>query len=235
MFLADCYNTAPADITARRWNPYLGISIQNKVFTAEYVQVFAEWATRCAHERVAIVVVDVLQRINNQIIGRSKPLAALEKAFRRADEVHAICSEALAPLAPEQRAMIDILDWCDIIDGDYFLHNSRVCNAAFAADPEFRAFLGQLTRTNLGPMASRFTPEDVEVLATYMLHELPELATGFLYNGIHFNLNVYPGRIASVYAELLAQPFFAPIRSRLKYIGEYACVEAYVHAPATHG
>jgi tRNA-dependent cyclodipeptide synthase len=227
MRIVDFFRTDLAEIEARQWNPYLGISIQNKTFTADYVHAFAEWAADRASERVAIVVVDVLQRINNQVLNRSKPMAAIEKAFRKADEVHALCDEALDRLAPGQRGKIVVLDWCDIFDDEYFLHNASVFNTAFAADREFHDFLVGLTRANLGPIVERLDESQVELLATYMLHELPELATGFLHGGIHYNLNVYPGRIASIYADLLAQPFFPGIARQLHTIGKYACIEAY--------
>jgi hypothetical protein len=120
-----------------------------------------------------------------------------------------------------------VLDWPDIMDEQYFLHNARVFAAAYTAIPEFHDFLVRLTRSNLGPIVDRLGESEVEMLATYTLHELPELATGFLHDGVHFNLNVYPGRISSIYAELLVQPFFPEIARELRSIGPYACIEAY--------
>lgn len=227
MKIVDLFATDLAAIEARTWNPYLGISIQNKTFTVDYIAAFAAWAAERARERVAIVVVDVLQRINNQVLNRSKVMAAVEKAFRKADEVHALVDEALARLPEAARARVVVLDWPEIMEEEYFLHNARVFGAAYETMPEFHDFLVGLTRTNLGPIVERLGEAEVELLATYTLHELPELATGFLHGGVHFNLNVYPGRISSIYAELLAQPFFPRIARELRTIGPYACIEAY--------
>ncbi len=100
-------------------------------------------------------------------------------------------------------------------------------NAAFAADPAFHDFLVQLTRRNLGAIVERLDAAQVEQLAVYILRELPEVVTGFLHGGIHYNLNVYPGRIAAIFSELMAQPLYPELRARLRFIGDYACIEAY--------
>ncbi len=38
------FNTSTPEIDGRKWNPYLGISIQNKAFTPEYIADFLRWA-----------------------------------------------------------------------------------------------------------------------------------------------------------------------------------------------
>ena len=74
--------------------------------------------------------------------------------------------------------------------------------------------------------------DQVETLTQYLVNELPELITGFNHDGIHFNLNVYPGNIASIYAQLLELEFFRTIHSRLHLLGEIASVEAYLQTDA---
>jgi len=59
------------------------------------------------------------------------------------------------------------------------------------------------------------------------LNELPEIFAGFHYDGIHFNLNVYPGKIFSIYTELFEQEFFKPIYEQLCITAKIAIVEAY--------
>ena len=58
--------------------------------------------------------------------------------------------------------------------------------------------------------------------------ELPELVTGFMHRGVHYNLNVYPGSIDSIYDEFSGQPFWSEIRDRLRFIGPISSVEAYL-------
>lgn len=227
MQLASCFQTTPEEINSGSWNPYLGISINNRAFTGDYLDAFLAWAVPRSRDKVAIVLVDVLQRINNQVLDRSKPAAALEKAFRKADEVRNLCSEALERLDSCSRDRVLLLEWPDIVDGQYFQHNLRLFRAAFQEDPAFREALVELSRQNLGVIAGRLGLEQLEQISHYILYELPELVTGFVFEGIHFNLNVYPGAIFKVYKQLREHDCYARIASDLRSIGPFASVEAY--------
>jgi len=227
MRLESCFQTTPEEIGSGRWNPYLGISINNRAFTREYLDGFLGWAVPRSRDKVAIVLVDLLQRINNQVLDRSKPATALEKAFRKADEVRDLCSEALDRLDSRSRDRVLLLEWPDIVDEQYFQHNLRLFTAAFQQDPAFREALVELSRQNLGGIAGRLGLEQLEQISHYILYELPELVTGFVFDGIHFNLNVYPGAIFKVYKQLREHDCYARIAPDLRIIGQFASVEAY--------
>ena len=222
------YNTSASEIDGRKWNAYLGISIQNKAFTPEYIAEFLRWAAPRSAQRTAVVVVDVLQRINNQIFDRSSPMAALAKAFRKADEIHERIRTALDSLPKEIQDSVEILDWCDIIEETWFIPNYRIFKWEFEENTPFRSFLTGLTRGNLGPIIGRLQETDVEQLTRYILMELPELVTGFMHGGVHYNLNVYPGPIGSIYDEFSGQPFWPEIRDQLHFIDPISSVEAYL-------
>ncbi|MDD3916757.1 MAG: tRNA-dependent cyclodipeptide synthase, partial [Synergistaceae bacterium] len=177
------FNTSTPEIDGRKWNPYLGISIQNKAFTPEYIAEFLRWAAPRSAQRTAIVVVDVLQRINNQIFDRSSPMAALAKAFRKADEIHDRIRTALDSLPEEIQNGVEILDWCDIIEETWFIPNYRIFKQEFEENAPFRNFLTGLTRGNLGSIIGRLQEPDIEQLTRYILMELPELVTGFMHSG----------------------------------------------------
>lgn len=231
MQITYCFNTTEAEINSRKWNPYLGISIQNKAFTPEYLAAFVRWSTARSSQKTALVVVDILQRINNEIFDRSSPLSALSKAFRKADEIHARIGEALAVLPSGMRETVEILEWCDIVDETYFLHNYRLLTGEYETNRPFRDFLVGLTRNNLGSIVGRLQGCDVEHLSRYVLMELPELVTGFVHGNIHYNLNVYPGAISKIYLELSQQDFWSNIRKNLRFIGPFSSAEAYLAAP----
>lgn len=227
MIIKSLFNTTEQQIDARHWNPYLGISINNKAFTVDYIYVYMDWATQRSKECAAIVIVDILQHINNQVLGRSKPVAAIEKAFRKADEVHQMCEEAKSKLSSDKISRLVILEWTDIVQDEYFQHNLSIVKEEYVNNKQFRKALLSITKRNLGAIVSRLNDEQVEMLTQYIVNELPELITGFKHAGIHYNLNVYPGRISSIYAELLELEFFRQIHSRLRVIGEIASAEAY--------
>jgi tRNA-dependent cyclodipeptide synthase len=228
MRVTSFFNTTQSEIDGKRWNPYLGISINNKVFTVEYLFAYMDWATERAKERAAILIVDTIQHINNQVFDRSKPISAIEKAFRKADAIRSICEQAQSKLSDEKREKLIILDWTEIVYDDYFQHNLAIVKEAYAHNAVFREALLSITKRNLGTILNRLDEEQIAMLNQYLVNELPELITGFRHGGIHYNLNVYPGRIASIYAELLELDFFREIHSRLRLIGTIASVEAYL-------
>lgn len=227
MRIENYIHTTPEEIDSRRWNPYLAISINKKTFTRCYIDAFINWALPRSREKVAIVIVDVLQQINNQVLGPYKPAAAIEKAFRKADEIHLICQQAIAELTDDERSRLLVLEWPDIIEERFFLHNARLFKRAYAEDPAFRDALMGVSRQNLGAILERLGVEQLEHISRYMLYELPELVTGFVYDGCHFNLKVYPGALVSLYQQLSVLDCFARITPELLHIGPSASIEAY--------
>ncbi len=227
MKIESLINTTEIEINNRQWNPYLGISINNKTFTAEYISEFMNWAAERAKDRAAVLVVDIIQRINNEVFNRSKPMPAIEKALKKADEILQLCSEVYATLPREKKERIIIVEWPDIMYDDTFRYNSQILNRAFEQNLELREALVAITRRNLGEITARLDEQQIGSLSHYLLHELPEIFAGFLHDGIHFNLNVYPGKISSIYTELLGQECFIPIHDQLRIPGKIAIIEAY--------
>lgn len=220
-------NTDIAAIEAHEWNPYLGISINNKAFTQDYIYKFMDWAASRSKDGAAVLVVDIIQRINNEILGKAKPLAAIEKAFSRADEILALCKSAHESLTAHKKERIVILEWPDIMYDKAFENNARVFNDAFENEPEFRGALIATTRENLGAITGRLDESQIEKLTRYVLSELPEIFAGFNHKGVHYNLNVYPGKILEIYTRLNSLECFKAIRGRLLVNGKIAIAEAY--------
>jgi len=228
MELISFFNTNETEIKNKKWNPYLGISINNKSFTIEYISSFINWASSRANKGFAIVVVDIIQHINNQVFDKSKPLSAIDKAFRKADDIRIICDQAKILVDKEKLNNLVVIDWTDLLFDEYFQYNLDLLKEEYASNYEFKEVLLEITKKNLGPIVNRLDNFKIEYLNEYLINELPELITGFRYNGVHYNLNVYPGKIASIYAELLKYDFFQQILSKIHIIDEIASVEAYL-------
>ncbi|MDO9631117.1 MAG: hypothetical protein Q7I92_04360, partial [Humidesulfovibrio sp.] len=119
MRYADVFNTSVEDVEACRWNPYLGISIRNRYFTQEAILEFTKWGVAHAHTRFALLIVDILQRINNEVLDRAHTGKAIEKAFLQSDPILEYCHKAVDALPPEQRNKVVIVEWADIVDDAY--------------------------------------------------------------------------------------------------------------------
>lgn len=228
MEMKSFFNTNENEINERKWNPYLGISINNKSFTIDYLTAYLNWASSRANQNYAIVVVDIIQHINNQIFDKSKPLSAIDKAFRKADEIRKMCEQAQSLVDKNMLNNFVLIDWTDLLFDDNFSYNLDIIKEEYKTNFEFKNALLQITKRNLGPIVNRLDDIKIEYLNEYLINELPELISGFRYKGIHYNLNVYPGKIASIYAELLEYDFFQKIISKLHLIDEIASVELYL-------
>lgn len=227
MRIVDIHGTTPDEIAARRWNPYLGISIRNRAFTPEAIAAFTRWGVAHAHEKFALLIVDVIQRVNNEVFDRANPAKALEKAFAQADAVRGHCRAAVEALPPEDRAKVVIVEWPDIID-DTYAANRRLVFEAFEASPEFRDYILRSVSKNLGAIVERLKDGELETLCQYVLYEIPEFMRGFVAGDTHFNLCVYPGGITFLTRDLLAQDFFKPLYARMRSYGPVAHAEMYV-------
>lgn len=228
MKIASLINTTESAVNSRQWNPYLGISINNKAFTPEYISGFMAWAAARSKDGVAVVVVDIIQRINNEVFNRSKPMAAIEKTFKKSGEILQVCAAALSGLSAGEQERIVIIEWPDVMQDETFRLNARVFSRAYEQNRSFKDFLIAITRRNLGEITSRLDEKQIEALSRYVLCELPEVFAGIHHKGIHYNLNVYPGKISSIYSELLQQEWFKPIYDQLRIAGKVALAEAYL-------
>lgn len=222
----DIFNTTREAIEARQWNPYLGISINNKVFTPETIAPFTRWGVEHCHTRFALLVVDVLQRINNEVLGKAKIEKAVSKAFQQADVILDSCRLAVAALPPELRERVVILEWPDIVDPVYS-HNTRLVFEGFEHNEAFRNYILASVTGNLGGIVNRLNQEQLHTVCGYVLYEVSEFLCGFVHQGVHFNLCVYPGSITALTRELLQQECFQPIHAQFQHYGPIAHAEMY--------
>jgi tRNA-dependent cyclodipeptide synthase len=226
MEFKDIFNTTHEAIESRHWNPYLGISIKNKYFTPENIAAFTSWGVEHCSDGFALLVVDIPQRINNEVFDKSKVEKALRKAFRQSDVILDACHKAVATLPARMQDKVIVLEWPDIVDSVYS-RNTRLAFDYFQEDEAFRDYIVKAVSDNLGSIVTRFNQEKLLTLCNYVLYELSEFLCGFKHQGIHYNLCVYPGSITSLTRDLLQQDFFQPILAQFGFHGPMAHAEMY--------
>ncbi|MDP3427220.1 MAG: tRNA-dependent cyclodipeptide synthase [Humidesulfovibrio sp.] len=225
----DLFNTTQEEIEARRWNPYLGISVRNRYFTPEALTEYARWGAVHAKDRFALLVVDIIQRVNNEVLDRVPAAKAFERALKQSDPIRERCALAVAALPPDLRAKVVVIEWADIIDETY-TWNRELVFSHFEADPEFRDFITSSVANSLGSIVGRLKGGDIETLSQYLLFEIPELFCGFMHQGVHYNLCAYPGGLGFLMQELAQRACFQPVLSKLRTLGPVAHAEMYVDA-----
>lgn len=214
MRIEDVYNTTAEAIENRAWNLYLGVSVKNRYFTQETIRQFARWGAERTSERFAFLIVDILQRINNEVLEKISSLRALDKAFRQSDTIREFCSNAVAELPPELRDKVVLIEWADIVDAEY-ARKTKLVFDYFQSCEAFHEYIFSTVRDNLGGIVARLNHEDILRLCDYVLYEMAEFLYGFNYEGVHFNCCVYPGAITGLTRDLIAADFFQPLLAQL--------------------
>lgn len=227
MEFRDIFNATRESIESRTWNPYLGISINNKYFTPEHIADFASWGVQNCRDGFALLVVDILQRINNEVFDKASVEKSISKAFRQSDVILDACHQAISTLPDGAREKVVILEWPDIMDAAYF-HNTRIVFDNFQTNEAFRNYIVNSVSGNLGSIIHRLNEEKRLTLCNYVLYELSEFMCGFVHKGVHYDLCVYPGSIATLTRELLQQDFFQDIYGQFLFHGPLAHAEMYV-------
>ncbi|MFH1915061.1 MAG: tRNA-dependent cyclodipeptide synthase [Pseudomonadota bacterium] len=223
----DIFNTTLEAIESRQWNPYLGISINNKAFTPENIAAFTRWGIEHCNTRFALLIVDVLQRINNEVFGKMKIEKAVNKAFQQADVILESCRDAVEKLPADQRERVVILEWPDIVDSVY-THNTRLVFDLFENNATFKNYILASVTNNLGNIVTRLNQDQLHTICGYVLYEVSEFLCGFVHQGVHYNLCVYPGSITALTRDLLRQDCFQAAYAQFHNYGPVAHAELYI-------
>lgn len=178
----DLLNASEESIRSKQWNPYLGISINNKYFTPENIAQFTSWGADCCHDKFALLVVDILQRINNEVFDKSKTEKAVDKAFRQSDVILDSCRKAILSLPAASQEKVVILEWPDVMDNTY-CRNTRIILENFKTNDAFKDYVTKSVSNNLGSIVNRLNEEKIMTLCKYVLYERSEFLCGFVHQG----------------------------------------------------
>lgn len=87
-----------------------------------------------------------MQHSNNLVFERRKPIPALDKEFRKAEEVRLLCDQAMSALPPQLSEKIVLFDWTDIVYDAFVCHNLQVFKEEYAGDDDVRNALIAVTK-----------------------------------------------------------------------------------------
>src|SRR3989344_7486178 len=82
------------EVFNKRFNLYMGISLNNKWFTKEHISKYILWGLKNTKERFGIVVADTLQVTNYRVRSKYARKIAVKKALEEGDkfvETSSIC------------------------------------------------------------------------------------------------------------------------------------------------
>ena len=188
------FGTNSKEVYKKKFNIFIGISITNKKLTPQMAYNYLEWALRNTKEKVAVVIADELNIVNYEILDRYSHEKAVRKAEKVGDEFEKLFRDEIIKFSKEEQEKIGIYRWKDVCSDKDFLKLRELIDSEYGRDAELRAaflyFIRKFVRKKKGKTFS--DSKKLDILASYILGELPTLLQGTNLNGILYDLCLYP-------------------------------------------
>lgn len=189
MRVVNFLNIKEADLLAKKFNIFIGISLGNKYFSRENIKDSLLWALDNTKEKVAVLIPDKIHSVNYEVKSGYQKMKAIKTATREGEKIKKLCEEIIAEIDEKKRPDIKILKWQDIETSE---HDKMVAviRRAFEQNSNFRNLVIKIVKENI--KTDKLTGSDYEKLATYPVEELPMLISGIEYEGSRYDLLPYP-------------------------------------------
>lgn len=207
------------EVLSRKFNIYMGISLNNKWFTKENIKEYILWGLKHTKKRFCVVIADSLQAINYQARSRYSKQAAIKKALKEGDKFLGIIKEILGELSEEERRLVDVIRWDELKKDPFYSKALQIFLQEFKTNNSFReeikkivgGFAGRLEQ----PSASN---ERIEKLSLYVIEELPELLNGFTFKETYYSCFLYPydGPLMRLIEKIQKKSIFPEIHDKLE-------------------
>ncbi len=228
-------NVTDEEVSGKKHNIWIGVSLGNSYFTKENIEQYIKWALQNTKEKVLVVLPDMLHAVNLEVLDKRSPDRALKKAVRIGDEKEKEIHEILSILPDEDKQKIDVIRWTEIFLNKEYEYNLNVIKEEFANSIVFHDFIVDIVKSGRPDRAERLAkmaPEELDRLADYVLYELPSFI-----NGVHghdhdlvYTLLPYPGinSLDDLTIGLSNGTMFPELAKKLNLKNKIGILEAYV-------
>lgn len=226
MRIATFLNINEADLFAKKFNIFIGVSLGNKYFSEENIKDYLLWALENTKEKVAILIPDKIHSVNYEVKSSYSKKRAEKLAFKEGEKVKSVIENIFKELSPERRAIVDILKWEDIETDEYKIMVA-ILREEFGKNEKFRNLIIEIVKENV--QSKDPDGSDYEKLAIYPLEELPMLVSGIEHRGTRYDLLPYPGisKIDHLAIDLQEGKNFPEITKKLNIKVKLGLIEAY--------
>lgn len=219
-------NTTERDVSDKKFNIIIGVSLGNKAFTRESIRDYLFWATENTKEKVVILIPDKIHAVNYEVKCGYNKDRANKVATREGEKVEQIIKDILNSFSLQNRSKVQILKWGDIETEEY-KKQVAILHDEFKTNSDFKKQMIGIVKENI--KLDRLSESDYEKLSVYPMEELPLLVGGLEYNGIKYELLPYPGisQIDYLAIGLQNKTMFTDIAEKLIINNKLRIIEAY--------
>lgn len=191
--ITDVKNTTIEDISAKKHNIWIGISLGNKYFNKDHLRNYLNWAVKTCKERTLVIIADEPHEINYKVFEQLENEKASAKAFRKSNEILRVLNEIVADFVPENRSKIEIIKWNSLSSLPEYKIKFGYIEDLYQTNENFHNQILNIVKLNLGERIENFAEEQIEALAKYVLWEFPIFLGALIYNSTIYDLHIYPG------------------------------------------
>ena len=193
MKVTDYRNVSKDEVTSRKFNPWIGISLGNKYFTQEHLADYIRSCLDIAQSGVLVVIADEPHSINYRVFESMPAQTALAKACRNSDKVDFLLREVISSLTIKEGKKIKVVRWGELACTDWYRERFKILEKIFRSDEDFKKNLIEIVRLNMGDRLEGLELSQIEELATYVLVELPIFVGDLKFDETVYDLHLYPG------------------------------------------
>ena len=214
------------EVTAKKWNIYLGLSLGNRKFSKQAIASYIHSSLEYTRSSLLLLIPDAIHAHNIQVRKGLGYEDALGIAKQRGQESRKVIESVLAQEKLQDDPRIKIAHWDDIQDAEY-LRVHDILSDIYKTHIPFHLAIQDVVRAAV-PVEG-YSSQQRDTLGKYVIAELPTMLDGVRYDGELYDLYPYPGDTAvnRLVVNMLQEERFQDVMERLAVKNEVANLEAY--------
>lgn len=233
------FGATKEEVELKKFNIFIGISLGNKLLTRELAENCLKWSLSHTKEKVAVLIADEIDEINWKVFNGLDKIKAREKVASKAQNFVDMFSwvvNVLDSKNPDQniREKVNILLWDDI-KTVWLKKSIEVVTEEFRTDFLFRDRVLSFVNKYCSLRKKTVSDTDKNLLAGYILAELPTLIGGIEFKAIRYDMLLYPTYIESGLSQFaldIQNNFYPGLTSRLHPYINCVMADVYLEKPS---
>lgn len=190
--ITNILGTTLEDISEKKHNIFVGISLGSKFFTEHNIREYILWACEHSMHSVIVLVVDKPHSVNYELRSGYNHSRAYNVAMRKGNEMAKTIQFIVDNLSETSRCKVKVIRWQNVEHLNGYSEEREMLYRCFRDNSLFHQKIIDIVADNVASEIHRFSQNHLDRLASYILDELPVLLRCFMYGGKVFGVHPYP-------------------------------------------
>ncbi len=226
------FNITKEEIKEKKYNIFIGISIGVlKPLSKSMISEYIAWSLERTQNNIVILIADEITKYNYRVFSKYSTGKSKKRAMLDGKKYVKYFQEFLQNIPENDRKRIDICRWHDIWDNRKEKIR-QILEEEYNSNETFKNKILLFANKNIERRGRKLNRRKIEFLSQYILDELPTLLDGIKYNGILYNLLLYPtfqrSGMSEFVMEICLGEKFPCLFKNLNFLNKTALVEDYI-------